>query len=420
MKTSDETPPWFRYPKFNWDKKHAIVIGAGIAGCQIAWHLVQQGWQITLVEREKYIAQQASGNPAGIISPKMTAQPSSGEDFYVACFDYTIQQLTRLKENHKKLDWHACGLLQLAHNDRESQRWQSLKKRDFNHDFLQCIDEKQSSSIAGIPIDYTSSYFPQAGWINPVSFCEILLEDCGQNCKVILETDVINIRKNQGIWELIDRENKKIASAEVLVITSGKDLNQFAETKYLPSMPVLGQTTSAPSNDFAKQLKTAIGHEGYLTPVSDITSQLTFGASFDRNINEASLDKNTDKKNLYQLQKYLPQVADSFAQITSAHAAIRMTTPDRFPYMGGIANNDFYQKNYADLHQGKQFKAYPHAEYIDGLFVLAGLGSRGLTTSGLCAKLLTDILESSIQEKSHSIMQNCHPARFIIKDLKRQ
>ena len=68
-------------------------------------------------------------------------------------------------------------------------------------------------------------------------------------------------------------------------------------------MPVAGQTTAAPSNTFAEQLKTTIGHEGYLTPVSNTTSQLTFGASFDRNVNDPEFDSATDNKNLQQLKK---------------------------------------------------------------------------------------------------------------------
>jgi len=423
MTVDKQTPAWFHYPKYHWQQKHAVVIGAGIAGCQIAWHLVHQGWHVTLIEREKRIAQQASGNPAGIISPKMTAQTSSGEDFYVTCFDYAIQQLNQLKNQHHDLDWKACGLLQLAHNAREEQRWESLKSRNFDKEFLQLLDQDQSSEIAGIPLNYKASYFPQAGWINPVSFCMTLLEDCGANCNVILETDVISLEKQQDTWKIFNRNKQVIASAEAVIITTGKDLNQFSQTDTLSSMPVAGQTTIAPTNPFASQLKTTIGHEGYLTPASVITSQLTFGASFDRNIDKAEIDVDTDQKNLNQLNKYLPELADSFTEIDSGHIAIRMTTPDRFPYVGGLADTEFYNKNYHDLHQGKQYKAYPNAEYIEGLFVLAGLGSRGLTTSGLCAKVLSDILgNDSVDEKSHrnqSIQENCHPARYIVKDLKR-
>lgn len=430
-----QSPAWFRYPTFSWQEKQAVVIGAGIAGCQMTWHLVQQGWQVTLIDREKKIAQQASGNPAGIISAKMTAQASVGEDFYVACFNYVIQQLDCLKKHHQGLDWHACGLLQLAHNTREQQRWQALKKRHFDKGFLQLVERQQSSHIAGMPLNYKSSYFPQAGWVNPVSFCETLLADCGASCTVILENDVVSLARTQGSWHVFNSQHQAIAASKVLIITSGKDLNQFPQTNHLPSMPVAGQTSIAPTNAFAGQLKTTIGHQGYLTPASKNTAKLSFGASFERHNTHAEKNAKTDQINLQQLKKYLPELAASFTEVNSAHAAVRMTTPDRFPYVGGLADREFYTKNYHDLHHGKQYKEYPNAQYLDGLFVLAGLGSRGLSSSGLCAKVLCDLLENkALGEHQHAsqnqhayqqmdqhqlIQEYCHPARYLLKDLKR-
>ena len=117
-------------------------------------------------------------------------------------------------------------------------------------------------------------------------------------------------------------QGQTLTSAEVVIITSGKDLNQFSQTNKLPSMPVAGQTTTAPINPFAEKLKTTIGHEGYLTPVSNRTSQLTFGASFDRDISvngDVSLNPHIDKINLEQLNEYLPHLVDSFSEINSAH-----------------------------------------------------------------------------------------------------
>jgi tRNA 5-methylaminomethyl-2-thiouridine biosynthesis bifunctional protein len=104
----------------------------------------------------------------------------------------------------------------------------------------------------------------------------------------------------------------------------------------------------------------------------------------------------------------------------SAHTAVRMTTPDRYPYMGALPDPDFYAENYHDLHQGKQWKEYPPAKYQSGLFVLGGLGSRGVITSGFCAKILSDLIENKLESSFFTqVLQSCHPARYIIKNLKR-
>jgi len=408
-----KTTPWFDYPTYSWQTKHAVIVGGGIAGCQMAWHLCQANWQITLIERHKKIATEASGNPVGVILPKMTSQKSNGEDFYSACFEYALSQLDILKQQGKTVDWKQCGALQLTHNTRENNRWNALNKREFSDEFLQLLNENDTSQQAGIDLPYKSSYFPQAGWIKPDSFCHALSDHT--NCKVIVEKEAVTLSKNDTHWQVLNTNSETIVQAEAVIICGGKDLFSFEQSNFLPSMPVTGQTTFAIAENDSKKLKTVIGHEGYLTPAID--NQHIFGATFERENNTPSLTLQADEKNREQLNKYLPEFCAKLSAFTSAHTAVRMTTPDRFPYIGALPDREFYQNNYHDLHQGKHYKTYPQAKYQDGLFMLGGLGSRGLTTSGFCAKNLCDLLEN--KTSSHSqLLHSCHPARFLVKALK--
>jgi tRNA 5-methylaminomethyl-2-thiouridine biosynthesis bifunctional protein len=52
--------------------RHAVVIGAGLAGCAAAERLCARGWEVTLVERHAGPAQEASGNLAGIFMPLLS------------------------------------------------------------------------------------------------------------------------------------------------------------------------------------------------------------------------------------------------------------------------------------------------------------------------------------------------------------
>ena len=201
-----------------------------------------------------------------------------------------------------------------AHEKREENRWSALKDREFSEDFIQLLDEESTNKIAGIPLNYKASFFPQAGWINPRSFCEALLEAAinNTNCRKILASEAISLEKQNNDWHVLNDQGQSIANAEVVIIANGKDLNGFAQSRGLPTMPVAGQTTVAAATELSRQLKTAIGHEGYLTPASDNTGQLTFGASFERNVSEVYSNPEADKQNLEQLRKYIPQLADSF------------------------------------------------------------------------------------------------------------
>jgi tRNA 5-methylaminomethyl-2-thiouridine biosynthesis bifunctional protein len=412
--------PWLEYPTFNWNSKHAVIIGGGIAGCQMAWHLCQNNWEVTLIERHEKLATEASGNPVGVILPKMTSQESLGEDFYTQCFEYTLSLLGALQQQGKTIDWKQCGALQLTHNARELKRWNALKQRSFPSGFLQLLDETETTQQADIDLPYKSIYFPQAGWIKPESFCHALSNH--PNCKIIVETEALILSKYNENWHVLGDRQKLITQAEAVIICGGKDLFNLEQSNFLPNMPVAGQTTFATAEGTSKQLKKVIGHEGYLTPAID--NQHTFGATFDRDNNNPTLNPEADDKNLQQLEKYLPDFINELSSFKSAHAAVRMTTPDRFPYCGALPDKDFYQQSYHDLHQGKQYKNYSKAKYQSGLFVLGGLGSRGLTTSGLCAKNLCDLLENKLQSLEHShqdkqLLHYCHPARFLIKALKR-
>lgn len=420
-KTTDK--PWFEYPKFHWNDKHAVIIGGGIAGCQMAWHLCQENWKVTLIERHDKLATEASGNLAGIISPKMTANQSIGEDFYTHCFQYTLSLLQTLAEHGRSVEYDNCGLLQLAHNTREEKRWEALKQRNISVDFLQLLDEKQTSNKAGITLPYKASYFPQAAWIEPASFCKALSDH--PNCNIIYESEALSLKRNNENWLVLNSDKKEIAKAEVIVICAGKDLTNLEQTAFLPIMSVAGQTTSATANIESQKLKTAIGHEGYLTPT--INEQHIFGATFERNQHNPQLTQDADNKNIQQLETHLPQFSATLSSFKSSHVAVRMTSPDRFPYAGALPDCDFYKTNYHDLHQGKKYKDYPQAKYQKGLFVLGGLGSRGLTTSGLCAQMLCETITNERGTNNNDIkylnnknlQRYCHPARFIIKRLRR-
>ncbi|HFC91801.1 MAG TPA: FAD-dependent oxidoreductase [Leucothrix mucor] len=406
--------PWFDYPQFNWDKKQAIVIGGGIAGCQSAWHLLQTGWQVMLIERHHKLAAEASGNIAGAIMPKVTALPSLGESFYSVAFAYTLNQLTQLKSAKKQIDYSLCGVLQLAHNPREEKRWVALQQRGFANDFLQCLTAEQTQQRSGITSLYKSTYFPQGGWISPASFCQALIDH--PNCEVLLHREALHLQQDQQQWQVLDATNTLLAQAEVVVIANGKDLTQFEQTKHLPIMPVLGQTSQANASMASAKLQMIIGHEGYLTPA--VKGQHIFGATFERNSDQAIINPQADAINQQQLNHYLPDFYDSLGKIKSSHAAIRMTTPDRFPYAGGLINQTHYQRDYADIHQGKQWKQYPVGRYLQGLFVLAGLGSRGLTTAGYCASIMVDIINS--KPSKGNIPNALHAGRFTIRQLKKK
>lgn len=392
-----ENPAWFALPE-PCPAQRATVVGGGIAGCQIARSLADRGWQVTVLERHARLATEASGNRAGVLTPKMTAEAGWGETFYRQAFAYALQQIQQLEAAGQAIDWAQCGALQVAHEPREAARQQALRERGLPPDFIQILDAQAASDVAGIPLTVGASYFPQAGWLNPASLCAALVGHA--NIEVCTCTDATCP-----------------TSADVTIIASGREADQWAQTAFLPFLPVMGQTSRAAISPDSAKLKTILGHEGYLTPA--VGGQHIFGATFVRHVREAALDNEADTVNFEQLQHYLPEFAASLAGAESSHAAIRMTSPDRYPLVGALPDVAFFLQAYADLRHGRQKQAYPLAHYQPGLFLSAGYGSRGLTTSGLCAELLAALMTGEPLPVQATLYHNLHPARFLVKQLKR-
>jgi tRNA 5-methylaminomethyl-2-thiouridine biosynthesis bifunctional protein len=415
---SESLRPWFRLPlkTRTVSQPHtAIVIGGGIAGCQAARALAERGWKVRLLERHERLAQEASGNRAGVVIPKMTAKPGWGERFYRQAFLYAYRQLQRLQQVHEDLQWSSCGALQLNHNERETKRWQALAARNLPETFLQLADAEQAAEVAGVKLPFGGSYFPLAGWVSPRSLCEVLVRH--ENIEVLSDTTALKLQRQGKHW-LLSSTGKTLEPAHVVVIANGKDAARFTDEIALPFTAVLGQTSAAVPGTATAGLKTTLGHEGYLTPV--VGRQHIFGATFERDNEDIALSASADQQNLQQLSHYLPELAARLGAVTGSHAAVRMTTPDRFPYLGPLPDIDYYLTQYADLRHGKLRQSYPPAIYLPGLYIAAGFGSRGLTTSGLCAALLAGIINGEPLAVEKSLYYELHPSRFLIRRIRQK
>lgn len=420
---NNKLAPWYQYPSLclsteNNQQKEAVIIGGGIAGCQMAWHLAYRGWKVILLEQHEQLSKEASGNKAGVIMPKMTAQMSLGESFYVQSFLYAIQQLRYLSSKGFEFLWEESGLLQLNHNQRELKRWQALLERKLPSNFMTPVNAEQASQLANISITQSASYFPSAAWINPKTLCSALTQHKNIHVNLNVSADSF-LQTDQNTWQIKSSKGDKLYETSTLILANGKDAQTVIDNMQItaPLMPIAGQTSEAQVNH-SQNLKTVIGHEGYLTPA--IAGQHVFGATFERHQTHAVLSDEASKKNYVQLFTHLPDFAKQLHGLKNSHAAVRMASPDRFPYVGGVADESFFKREYADLQQGKHWKTYEPAKYQQGFYLFAGFSSRGLTTTGLCAEMLACLINNEPNPLQIALQEKLHPARFLIKQLKQQ
>ncbi len=157
------TSPWFTRPQPFTGERRALVIGGGMAGCATAASLAARGWQVSVLERRDALAQEASGNPQGVLYLKLSAHGTALSQLILSGFGYTRRLLEHLQRG---LDWDGCGVLQLAFNAKEAERQAHLAQA-FPHDLLHNLDKEQAEARAGISLASGGLFFPEGGWAHP-------------------------------------------------------------------------------------------------------------------------------------------------------------------------------------------------------------------------------------------------------------
>ena len=411
--TVKATHPWFERSHQYYPNKTATVIGAGLAGCQIAHALAIRGWQVTILERHTTIAREASGNPAGIVSPKMTAHWSWGEAFYRQAFIFATQQLNGFASELGE-DWNPCGVLQLNQDARELERWQAIRARELDSQWIQLLEPEEASRVAGIPLSVGGSYFPKGGYLKPSALCHVLLNH--PNITLHTHTEALALHYYPPCWQ-VSTTQTVVSESSIVILTNGQAAPRFLNNQHFPLQAVWGQTSRAVATEQSKRLQCVLGHDGYITP--SFKGEHIFGATFERDTNTLQMTEAANQLNWQQLTEQLPTLAQRLEHYTGGHAAMRMSTLDRFPYVGALPELNFYQAAYGDLQHGRHWQTYPAAHYQTGLYVLTGLSARGLTTGALCAETLAADINQEPTPLQNTLQHFLHSARFIIRALKR-
>ncbi|WP_443694854.1 bifunctional tRNA (5-methylaminomethyl-2-thiouridine)(34)-methyltransferase MnmD/FAD-dependent 5-carboxymethylaminomethyl-2-thiouridine(34) oxidoreductase MnmC, partial [Pseudomonas sp.] len=154
--------PWFARPVPLRGARSALVIGGGLAGCTTAASLAARGWNVSLLERHARLAEEASGNPQGVLYLKLSAHGTALSQLILSGFGHTRRLLEHL---HRGVDWDGCGVLQLAFNAKEAERQAQLAAA-FAPGLLHQLDQAQAQARAGVALEHGGLFFPEGGWVH--------------------------------------------------------------------------------------------------------------------------------------------------------------------------------------------------------------------------------------------------------------
>jgi tRNA 5-methylaminomethyl-2-thiouridine biosynthesis bifunctional protein len=384
--------------------KQAIVIGGGIAGTSSAHALALRGWQVVLIERHADIAQEASGNPLGVLYPRLTGQDIALGRLAQHGFLHSHRLLQRLALPDS--EYQACGLLQLAFDTRELTRCRAVADRNLPASLVQMVDADAASNIAGVKLMHESLFLPSAGWINPVAFCGALASH--PNIRLLTAVEAVELKREGPRWQVWDKD-KLLAEAPVVIIAGANQTPNFEQTRHLPLEPVRGQITCISATEGSRKLKTVVCTDGYISPAANDMHCL--GATFSANDSDLDVRDNDHGENLAMLRRLSPELHQALAhEPLEGRAALRAVTPDYLPMAGPLLNAAAIDA------RPPRYNIDPITlPWLDGLYVNTGHGSKGLINGPLCAEMLACAINGEPAPVDAKLMAALDPNRFLLR-----
>ncbi|WP_163833181.1 bifunctional tRNA (5-methylaminomethyl-2-thiouridine)(34)-methyltransferase MnmD/FAD-dependent 5-carboxymethylaminomethyl-2-thiouridine(34) oxidoreductase MnmC [Spartinivicinus ruber] len=419
--------PWYDRPKAlvanqpSSFAKQVLVIGSGLAGACTAEALRQRGYSVTVLDQQAVPAEAASGNPQGVLYAKLSAHQTSLNQLVGQGYRFSLQWIKTLQKHlPQHTFWSACGVIQLAFNDKETERQQVIINSGlYPESMVQAATADTLTQLAGTKVKYSGLFFPEAGWVSPKLMCTRILQQPG--IEFIPQAQVVDIQwqTTERQWCLTDHQQRQW-QAPVVVIAGGTLSNQLQVSDYLKLTAIRGQTSYFPTNPVSQQLNTVICGDGYLAPA--FSGQHLVGATFNHHTSSVELTTEDHQTNFNRLQQLAPDCFQACQQnqptgFSAGRVGFRCTTPDFLPVVGPLVDQQAFIETFSDLRKNARQLFTKPAPFQPGLFVNTGHGSRGLISAPLAGEMIACYLTGEPMPVSHELLTALHPSRFLVKDL---
>lgn len=384
----------------------AIIIGAGIAGCSMAEALTRRGWRVTLLERNAAPAQEASGNPAGLLHPMLAKDDNLAARFSRAAYLYSLRLLARL--GHDELPWQACGILQVA-EDAADAAAQHASCTHFPADYVSWLDHASASDKAGLPLSAGGWWFPHGAWVAPPALCRALLRTAGAGLQVQYDCAVTGLQHDDKQWHALDAQGRRLASAEHLILANAAAANSLLPDITLSLRGIRGQLSYLP-DEALSGLKTALCGPGYAIRTGATQDGCIIGASFVEDDTDTALRADEHADNLRKLAHLLPnltQPADSAC--LPGRVSFRAASHDRLPLVGPLPQSQLREQH-----------TLGNLPRQHGLHALLGFGARGLAWAPLAAETLAAQMNKECLPLEQALLRALDPARFHLRKIRRE
>lgn len=388
-----ESGPTLRPPR------HAMILGAGLAGSAIANRLLERGWKVDLIDAADGPAAGASGNHAGVLRPLPSLDDNRLSRITRAATLYGLAHLARLSALGQPVRWGACGVLHLARDERQESRQRAVVEAlDDPPEVLRYVDRAEASAIAGWPLEIGGWWFESGGWVNPPSLCKANLDAWPERLDAHYAREVAALEDTGSEWVARDASGREIARAAVAILANGVGLTRLSQASAIPLVSARGQVSLIAAEP-ASRPNVMVCRGGYVSP--SIDGLRSVGATFSIDDDDPDLRAADHAENLDKLKAMLPGLD---GRLVGGRVGFRPASPDRLPIVGAVPD--------ASLpHDGTLAGVRRYRE----LYAMSGFGARGLVWSALVAELLASQLNGDPLPIERELADAMDPARYVLK-----
>lgn len=377
-------PNWHDRPAPHPPGKSIAIIGAGIAGSATAHALAKRGMDVHLyADPAQYPP--ASAVPVAIpyLQPGLT--DTAQRRYQLTAWHYAQRLLHELARVHPHT-FTPCPIHRLPPNDKAAQRHQQLHAR-------QLLNASHWQLQDGCLSDLTS------GIVHLPELCTALTD----SPHIRRHTHAVGtLRHDAQGWHIAGHTYASV------ILCCGWHTALLPEAYARHALrPLRGQGTlfagSRPDAVYCRD-KTLI----------PLANGCYAGASYQPNDADMQTRKADRDANAAFARTFL-----THADVDGDFTAIRASSRDYLPLVGGMAVSAALAKDYALWRHNAHAPLHAAPHYHPGLYLHAGLGSKGCTYAFLNAALLAAYLCATPLPLPRELLPDLAPARFFIRNLKR-
>ena len=404
--------PWFARRAST--SREVAIVGGGIASALLSLALLHRGWQVTLYCADEAPATGASGNRQGALYPLLSAHDPALFQFFPAAFTFARRLYDSLPVGFDH-DW--CGVTQLGWDEKSQQKITQMLSLGLPETIAHAVTAQQVAETAGVDTGCGGIQYPLGGWLCPAELTSAAIALGQSRGLTVHYAHKVQSLSRTAHWELRFADGKEAQHASV-VLANGHHISQFTQTASLPVYPVGGQVSHIPTAPQLSKLRQVLCYDGYLTPQNPSNGHHCIGASYHRGETDMHYSEADQQQNRQRLVDSFPDASWAKEVDVSegqARCGVRCATRDHLPMAGNVPDYDATLEVYQDLADSKEtaVSAPVHPE----LFMLGGLGSRGLCSAPLLAEALAAQMSDEPVPLDRVTLAGLNPNRLWVRKL---